>query len=830
MADRKVTLKRVIDSLGNTNIIYPKTVWDQVDEKPSTFTPTSHTHTESEILDLGNYEPADATILKEADIGVTLQPFNANTVIDPNYATFNPDGTYLNLRAQATTKTDVGLNNVENYSAASQAEAEAGTANDKYMTPLRVNQAIQELAPDPDLTTYDNHIADGSIHFSQGDIQITESQISDFGNYEPADATILKSGDIGVTVQGFDANTVIDANYQTFNPSGTYLNLRAQATTKADVGLGDVDNVQQASKANFDAHTGDGTIHFTQGQISITESQISDLGTYEPLFTKNTAFNKDFGNTAGTVAEGNDARLSDARTPTAHTHNASDIDAGRLSVDRLPTSTTANKILKVGTANSSPGYTTLVEADIPNLNASKITEGTLPVARGGTGATTAASARTSLGATTIGGSLFTLTNPSAVSFPRFNENNTVSPLSAADFRTAIGAGTSSTTGTVTSVGITAGSGIAVAGGPITSSGSITVTNSAPHVATNLGTAVVSTNSLSITSSTGSNITVPVATTTVAGFMSHTDKTKLDGIESGAQVNVGTDIAQGTRTTTTVPVTSSTGTNATLQAATTSLAGVMTSADKTKLDGIESGAEVNVATNLGITAGTAAGPIVTSSTGTNATLPTATASNSGVVTTGNQTFSGTKTFNNTITGSVSGSAASLTTARKINGTDFNGTADITTANWGTARDIAVGSTTKSVNGSDNVAWTLGEIGAAAEDHTHDASDIDAGRLSVDRLPTSATANRILKVGTANTSPTYTTLVEADIPNLNASKITAGTLPPARGGTGRTDGRSTGVIETRANVSTQIWTGTEAQYNSDTNDGANADPNTLYFIEE
>ena len=49
------------------------------------------------------------------------------------------------------------------------------------------------------------------------------------------------------------------------------------------------------------------------------------------------------------------------------------------------------------------------------------------------------------------------------------------------------------------------------------------------------------------------------------------------------------------------------------------------------------------TDLGITAGTTAGPIVTSSTGNNATLPTATGSASGVVTTGDQTFAGVKTF-------------------------------------------------------------------------------------------------------------------------------------------------------------------------------------------
>ena len=62
---------------------------------------------------------------------------------------------------------------------------------------------------------------------------------------------------------------------------------------------------------------------------------------------------------------------------------------------------------------------------------------------GGSTGLTASTGRTSLGATTVGGNLFTLSNPGAIRFPRFNANNTVSSLSASDFRTAIGAGTSS---------------------------------------------------------------------------------------------------------------------------------------------------------------------------------------------------------------------------------------------------------------------------------------------------------------------------------------------------------------------------------------------------
>lgn len=42
-------------------------------------------------------------------------------------------------------KTHVGLGNVQNYGIATQAQAEAGTANNKYMTPLRTKQAIQAL-------------------------------------------------------------------------------------------------------------------------------------------------------------------------------------------------------------------------------------------------------------------------------------------------------------------------------------------------------------------------------------------------------------------------------------------------------------------------------------------------------------------------------------------------------------------------------------------------------------------------------------------------------------------------------------------------------------
>ena len=49
------------------------------------------------------------------------------------------------------------------------------------------------------------------------------------------------------------------------------------------------------------------------------------LANKEDTFTKNTAFNKNFGSAAGTVTEGNDVRLSDNRDPNPHTHVKADI-------------------------------------------------------------------------------------------------------------------------------------------------------------------------------------------------------------------------------------------------------------------------------------------------------------------------------------------------------------------------------------------------------------------------------------------------------------------------------------------------------------------------
>ena len=137
----------------------------------------------------------------------------------------------------------------------------------------------------------------------------------------------------------------------------------------------------------------------------------------------------------------------------------------QAALNALSGTQTANRVLRSNGTNVSLSQVAL---------ATDVT-GTLPVTNGGTGATTALNARTNLGATTLGANLFTVTDPSAVTFPRFNADNTVSSLSAADFRTAIGAGSGG--GTVSSVAVSAPAFLSVSGSPITTSGTIALSYS-----------------------------------------------------------------------------------------------------------------------------------------------------------------------------------------------------------------------------------------------------------------------------------------------------------------------------------------------------------------
>jgi hypothetical protein len=185
-------------------------------------------------------------------------------------------------------------------------------------------------------------------------------------------------------------------------------------------------------------------------------------------------------------------------------NNGTDVS---VQTDYLPSLTlgTALPIASGGTGSTSTAYVDLT---------TNVT-GALPIANGGSAATTAAAARTNFGATTLGSNIFTISNPSAVTFPQFNADNTVSSLSAAAFRAAIGAGSGG--GSVTSVGGTGTVNGITLSGTVTSSGNLTLggTLSGVSLTTQVsGTLPIANGGTGQTSLTGLALAQPVITQNV----------------------------------------------------------------------------------------------------------------------------------------------------------------------------------------------------------------------------------------------------------------------------------------------------------------------------
>lgn len=142
----------------------------------------------------------------------------------------------------------IGLGNVSNYATATQVEAQTGTANNLFMTPLRTAQAIQTLA----LTPLTDHINNTTNPHNVTAVQVGLGNVPNFPKATTAQAQAGTSDAVFMT-----AKTVAEAIAALADPDGQQASIAAHladhgnphAVDKTQVGLGSVENYAVATQA-----------------------------------------------------------------------------------------------------------------------------------------------------------------------------------------------------------------------------------------------------------------------------------------------------------------------------------------------------------------------------------------------------------------------------------------------------------------------------------------------------------------------------------------------------------------------------------------------------
>lgn len=221
------------------------------------------------------------------------------------------------------TGSDVGLGSVQNYGLATKAEAEAGSSSAKYMTPLRTKEAVDALQAVKSVAG-----KTGEVTLAKGDVGL--GNVDNTSDADKPISTAVQTalhGKVGLTAsQNITGMNIFSGVLGIENKGSLGEILFGTAGTRlgndvdGDLRIDDKKIATQEHVINSAAPA----VH-THGNIS-TSGQIGAAAN-KPLITGAAGIIQagSFGSAANTFCEGNDSRLSNARTPTTHTHTKSQI-------------------------------------------------------------------------------------------------------------------------------------------------------------------------------------------------------------------------------------------------------------------------------------------------------------------------------------------------------------------------------------------------------------------------------------------------------------------------------------------------------------------------
>ena len=304
-----------------------------------------------------------------------------------------------------------------------------------------------------------------------------------------------------------------------FSQSGTYANLRAQATTKGDVGLGNVTN--ESKSTMFTSPTFTGTTAAPTPSANDSSTKIATTAYVQGELTElvGTA-----GSTLDTLGELSASLSDDEDALTALTTTVGTKLAKSSNLSDLANAGTARTNLGVdaaGTDNSTD--VTLGNTNYLSLSGQEITGGTVPIGSGGTGATSAGAARTALGVDAAG-----------------TDNSTDVTLVTTSHDYLGISGQAITLGTIQNDDL-ANSSITINGSAVSLGGSVTTPNDNTQLSTEQVQDIVggmlggTETGITVTYQDGTNDIDFVVASQTANDFTNTLKSKLDNIEENADV-------------------------------------------------------------------------------------------------------------------------------------------------------------------------------------------------------------------------------------------------------------------------------------------------------